>query len=247
MIDFPKTAEDIPTVTDLWAENCDYARAEERARMAAEDIAKLLFVDKTRLLNAVAVMQASIIYRAVAACDMYFEWQKKANESGDRSYIRPRIRVDKRYGTVEMSWVRRLSKSSPTKPGDHFDSRESIGRGKQFRIMTDKGSQTVFIWYSRLKTLKSGDYGVSIFKNEPAIIQKLGPIVESKLSLLRKEQKALNEIKRHIRTINGAQNDSFTDKVQEELMKWTEGKPLTALYSVISMDQDSDQGEFNAA
>ncbi len=246
MIEFPKTATDIPAVTELWTEHCDYAQSEERAKLAAEDVAKLLFVDKTRLLNAVTVMQASIIFRAVAACDMYFDWQKKANESGDRSYIRPRIRVDKRYGTVEMSWVRRLSKSSPTKPGDHFDSRGSIGRGKKFRIMTDKGSQTVFIWYSRLKTLKSGDYGSSIFKTEPAIIQKLGPIVEKKLSLLRKEQKALNEIKRLIRTINGAQNESFTDKVHEELIKWTGGKPLEALYFVKSLTEDVDQGEFNA-
>ena len=70
---FPREPEDIEPVSTLWEDNCSFTTEDGAAELTQVRIARTLYVDKLRMLNALAVMQASIACRAVRTCDMYFE------------------------------------------------------------------------------------------------------------------------------------------------------------------------------
>ena len=74
-------------------------------------------------------------------------------------------------------------------------------------------------------------YSNSIFEKEPIWVQKLGPEIEDRFELLRKEQKTLTAMKRLIGTLDSLQAKQFDERVMAELQAWNEGQPLKALYS----------------
>lgn len=226
-INLPKSLSEVPVSTSLW----DQIEADEKVphvkQVTDTELAQSLFVDKTRLLNAIALMQASIYYRAIRACEMYFEWMHKRKGTETQTYLRPRVRLDSRYMTVEMAWVRRLSKMKPAKSTDKIDPKSKIGR--TFQLQTDKGLMTVFTWYEYLKKRAKDRYPESIFKDQPEWVKKLGHDIEDNFELLRKEQKLLNDLKRIVMTIHRLEEKSFTDQVKEELAKWG-GDKLQSLY-----------------
>ena len=102
---FPREPEDIEPISTLWEDNCSFTTEDGAAELTQDQIAQTLYVDKLRMLNALAVMQASIACRAVRTCDMYFDWMKKRRGTDKETYLRPRVRIDSRYFTVEMAWV----------------------------------------------------------------------------------------------------------------------------------------------
>ena len=77
---FPREPEDIEPVSTLWEDNCSFTTEDGAAELTQDRIARTLYVDKLRMLNALAVMQASIACRAVRTCDMYFDWMKKRRD-----------------------------------------------------------------------------------------------------------------------------------------------------------------------
>ena len=126
---FPREPEDIEPVSTLWEDNCSFTTEDGAAELTQDQIARTLYVDKLRMLNALAVMQASIACRAVRTCDMYFDWMKKRRGTDKETYLRPRVRIDSRYFTVEMAWVRRLSKSKPSSQNARSQTNDSkVGR-----------------------------------------------------------------------------------------------------------------------
>lgn len=68
-------------------------------------------------------------------------------------------------------------------------------------------------------------------EKEPIWVQKLGPEIEDRFELLRKEQKTLTAMKRLIGTLDSLQAKQFDERVMAELQAWNEGQPLKALYS----------------
>lgn len=233
MKDFPEFPEDIPSITEEWERLCSFDKNAEIENFTKESIAKALYIDKVRVLDALAVMQASIVFRAVRACDIYFEWFKKRRGTDKESFVRPRIRIDKRYSTVEMAWVRRMSKSKPHK--EKTDSHAGDGaiknRGLEFTIQTQNGQLDVFCWYVYIKRGKKSRYSDSIFAKEPSWVLKLGPQVEDQFELLRKEQETITAMRRMIGTIDSLQMKQFNESVQEQLNLWTGNRPLKTLYN----------------
>lgn len=233
MKDFPEIPEDIPSITEEWESLCSFDKDARIESFSKEDVAKALYLDKIRVLDALAVMQASIVFRAVRACDTYFDWFKKRQGTDKESFIRPRIRIDKRYSTVEMAWVRRMSKSKPHKEKtDSHTGNESIkNRGLEFTIQTQNGQLDVFCWYVYIKRGKKSRYSDSIFAKEPSWVLKLGPQVEDQFELLRKEQETITAMRRMIGTIDSLQMKQFNESVQEQLNLWTGNRPLKTLYN----------------
>lgn len=223
----PKTPREVPSVTTVWKELATFDQEDGFEDLDDEEIARTLFIDKTRLLDAVSVIQASIAYRAVRACRIYFDWMKKRSGTDKMTYLRPRVRIDSRYQTVEMSWVRRLSKTSIAKPGDK-PSKGNVGRS--FQIKTDKGTLTVFTWYEYLKKGQKDRYSNQIFKDEPAWVQKLGSEIEDAFEALRKEQKTLTAIRRSISGLDQIQRGRFSETTLKDLQEWA-GHSLQSLYA----------------
>lgn len=235
----PKTPEDIPAVTLLWEEFSGVVPESSGEPLSEEEVAKALFIDKTRLVTALAVMQASVACRAVRACDVYFDWMKKRAGTDKQTYLRPRIRIDSRYQTVEMSWVRRLSKSHVTRRGESVNEKGKVGRA--FFVNTNQGSVTVFSWYDYLKRGTKDRYSDSIFSKEPAWVQQLGRQVEDRFELLRKEQKIITSIKRLIGTLNQIQTRQFNDRVNQLLIEWG-AREIKSLYQPeISLTANADE------
>lgn len=227
---FPRESEDIEPISTLWEDNCSFTTEDGAAELTQDQIAQTLYVDKLRMLNALAVMQASIACRAVRTCDMYFDWMKKRRGTDKETYLRPRVRIDSRYFTVEMAWVRRLSKSKPSSQNAKSQINDSkVGRA--FTIKTESGMLDVFAWYKYIKKGVKERYSNSIFEKEPIWVQKLGPEIEDRFELLRKEQKTLTAMKRLIGTLDSLQAKQFDERVMAELQAWNEGQPLKALYS----------------
>lgn len=232
-----ETPSDIPLISELWETVANFDSTDTSSSVTEADIAKTLFLDKTRLMNALAVMQISIAARAIRACEVYFDWMRKRQGTDKQTYLRPRIRVDGRYNTVEMSWVRRLSKTQPYKPGDKVDNPKL---GKMFRLNTQSGPITVFTWYSYLKKGAGDRYSDSIFKDEPAWVQKLGSELEDQFELLRKEQKHLSSIRRSLGIIHRTQTKAFGEAITDELSK-SNMTELKCLYEP-KINSDSAKG-----
>lgn len=228
---FPEKPDQIPVITDVWERLATFEKTQEIEQFSDVDVAKTLLVDKLRVLNALAVMQASIVYRAIRACDLYFKMIERTKSTENRTFVRPRIRLDKKYSTVEMAWVRRLYKEKPANGTDAIKKASGESKGRAFHIQTEKGTMEIFTWYSYLRKGTRDRYSKSIFKNEPVWAQKLGIEVEDKFELLRKEQKALSSIRRLIVSIDGLQMKQFNQMVQNELNEWSEGYSLKTLYN----------------
>lgn len=239
---FPAKPEEIPQISSAWEELSTFQKVQEAANFTELEIAKTLFVDKIRVLNALAVIQVSIVYRAVRACDLYFRMMERTKSTDSQTYIRPRVRFNKKYSTVEMAWVRRLSKSKPSNPDMPFKKSDNEKIGRSFSIRTEDGVLDVLAWYQYIKKGDKDRYPDSIFKKEPAWAQKLGSEVEDKFELLRKEQKTLSYIRRLISSIDGLQMKHFNEMIQAELDKWTEGHPLKSQYNPnINLDGSSEE------
>ena len=73
MQSFPEHPSEIPSTNEVWEQLATYQAESEEERISEADLAATLYLDKLRLLNAVAIIQASIVYRAVRACDLFFK------------------------------------------------------------------------------------------------------------------------------------------------------------------------------
>ena len=239
---FPENADEIPAINDVWERLATYEKTQEIDQFSEADIAKTLHVDKLRVLNALAVMQASIVFRAIRACDLFFKMADRTKSTENQTYLRPRVRIDKKYSTVEMAWVRRLSKSTPGSTYNPPAKSNGKTKGRAFSIQTEKGPVDVFTWYSYIRKGDKDRYRDSIFKKEPLWAQKLGREVEDTFELLRKEQKALSSMRRMIASIDGLQLKQFNEMVQLELKEWSEDRPLKTLYNPnINLDASSEE------
>lgn len=239
MQSFPEHPSEIPSTNEVWEQLAIYQAESEEERISEADLAATLYLDKLRLLNAVAIIQASIVYRAVRACDLFFEWKKRQNGTKERTYLRPRVRVNKEYSTVEMVWVRAVSKSTPAGFGQSESNGDSYGR--TFEVKRDDGAVKVHSWYQHLKKGASDRYSDAIFKNEPLWARKLGSDIEDTFEQLRKEQKTLTVIRRAIGSLDACQTKQFSERVQMELKEWTEDRPLKSIYNPsINLKADSD-------
>ncbi|WP_443743359.1 conjugative transfer protein MobI(A/C) [Sutterella sp.] len=215
----PQTFDDLRPDPAFWEVDLPSGEdSPEEASREEEDVAKQLFIDKSRLLTDISLLQSSIAYRAVRAAQKYFDWMKRKKGTDKQTYLRPAIRFNSQYGTVELLWVRRFSRLRPTKSTDSFNPESK--RGRTFQIKTDQGSMTVFAWYDYLKKGTKDRYSDVIFKKEPAWVQKLGPELEDIFEQLRKEQKHLSAMRRSLGVINDLQLRQFSEHVIKELESW---------------------------
>lgn len=224
-----ETIDDLPAKSELWERLIAEGLMREEGENAPseEDLAWTLYIDKMRVIQALAVMQVGVICRAYLCCQKYFDWMKRKNDTDSKTYLRPRVRIDERYKTVEMAWVRRMSKSWPSKPGEQFKAQGKIGR--TFQIKTDNGPMTVFIWYDYIKRGVKDRYSNIIFKHEPAWAQKIGIEVEDQFERLRKEQKMIGKIRQSLLIEHRHQIGLYSEKVQDMLDE-LEAIPLKSLY-----------------
>ncbi len=203
------------TVNTTWAEQAHFNNDQICALFTEAEMAQALEQDSSSMLEILASMEASIVFRAVRICSIFFEFEKenrKDKEHFQASFIRPRLRFDTRSNTLEMTWVRRVATQEV--------QTEATGKnryGKTYVIKTDKGLINLRVRYEHIKKGKTDRYPESTFKNQPEWVQIACSKIESIFCLLRKEQDNIQKIKHAVFKIHAIQSKQLSEKTLEKL------------------------------
>ena len=127
---------------------CNFDLQEERKGHTEFELAKLLQQSRQRILNDFAVMQASIVFRAVKAGDKYMAMYKESNGTDEKCSLRPKLKIDANYSTLEMAWVRRIDRVKPAKASTQPVASAHFRR---YKIETANGELTVSHHYEYIK------------------------------------------------------------------------------------------------
>lgn len=210
--DHPQTNDFLSLLTQ-----CNFNLHEERKATTELEVARKIQQCHHRFLNDIAVMQASIVFRAVKAGDKYMSMYKDSNGSDEKCSIRPKLKIDQKYRTLEMSWVRRVDRIKPTSSSTQPVATAHFRRHK---VETAHGSLMASHHYEYIKKGLGDRYSNLIFRGQPLWAQKLGADLEDKFSLLRKEQKKLSALRKSLKGLKIHQEKWFTDQVKKQLDEW---------------------------
>ena len=205
---------------------CNFNLLEERKATTELDVARQIQQCHQRFLNDIAVMQASIVFRAVKAGDKYMSMYKDSNGSDEKCFIRPKLKIDQKYHTLEMAWVRRIDRVKPTSSSTQPVTSAHFRRHK---VETANGSLMISHHYEYIKKGLGDRYSNLIFRDQPLWAQKLGADLEDKFSLLRKEQKKLSVLRKSLKGLKIHQEKWFTDQVKKQLDEWLNSEQLEIL------------------
>lgn len=203
------------TVNTTWAEQARFNNDQICTLFTEAEMAQALEQDSSSMLEILASMEASIVFRAVRICSIFFEFEKenrKDKEHFQASFIRPRVRFDTRSNTLEMAWVRRVATQEV--------QTETSGKnryGKTYAIKTDKGLINLRVKYEYIKKGKADRYPESTFKNQPEWVQIACSKIESIFYLLRQEQENIQKIKRAVFKIHAIQSKQLSEKTLAKL------------------------------
>ena len=196
---------------------CNFNLHDERKATSDLEVAQQIQLCHHRFSNEIAIMQASIVFRAVKAGDKYMSMYKNSNGSDERCSIRPKLKIDTKYQTLEMSWVRRVDRIKPTSSSTQPVATAHFRRHK---VETAHGSLMASHHYEYIKKGLGDRYSNLIFRGQPLWAQKLGADLEDKFSLLRKEQKKLSALRKSLKGLKIHQEKWFTDQVKKQLDEW---------------------------
>lgn len=202
--------------------------------LAPDEVLRHLHEDKSALMGHLLRMQASIAYRAIAACDEFLRFEKEKRGGDAETFLRPRVMIDQRFMTVSMGWSIRLSKTTTSSGKERTTEK---GTGKWFTINTKEGKKDVFMWYKYLKKGPTFRYPSSTFKKAPPWAQMLANEIEDVFEGLRKEQSLINEIKRKLMSIHKLQEKQYNNWMLEEYR--TIGVDTSA-YASLAQDADNN-------
>ncbi|MGN1150357.1 MAG: chloride channel protein, partial [Sutterella sp.] len=176
-------------------------------------IAGLVFTDRLRILNAIAVAQASIYFRAVKACDSFRRWFEKynvypqsRNQLKEASRLQPGITRKKETGTFELRWYRRKFSFNAEKEDGEFG--DVKGRYYYF-VRTPVGRMRVRVSMEYLKRGTELRYPPSTFRNEPEWAVQAELDLENTFAFLRNEQKRLSLIRAQLGYMKADQKKYF--------------------------------------
>ncbi len=128
-------------------------------------MAQALEQDSASMLEILASMEASIVFRAVRICSIFFDFEQEHRQDKENfqpSFIRPRLRVDTRSNALEMTWVRRVATREV--------QTETSGKnryGKTYANKSDKGLINLRVKYEYIKKGKLTDI--------PNLLSKINP------------------------------------------------------------------------
>ena len=202
---------------------CNFDLQEERKGHTEFELAKLLQQSRQRILNDFAVMQASIVFRAVKAGDKYMAMYKESNGTDEKCSLRPKLKIDANYSTLEMAWVRRIDRVKPAKASTQPVASAHFRR---YKIETANGVLTVSHHYEYIKKGLEDRYSNRIFRDQPLWAQKLGAALEDKFSLLRQEQKKLSALRKALKGLHLFQGRWFNDQVKKQVNEWLDHEQL---------------------
>ncbi len=202
---------------------CNFDLQEERKGHTEFELAKLLQQSRQRILNDFAVMQASIVFRAVKAGDKYMAMYKESNGTDEKCSLRPKLKIDANYSTLEMAWVRRIDRVKPAKASTQPVASAHFRR---YKIETANGELTVSHHYEYIKKGLEDRYSNRIFRDQPLWAQKLGAALEDKFSLLRQEQKKLSALRKALKGLHLFQGRWFNDQVKKQVNEWLDHEQL---------------------
>lgn len=203
------------TINTIWEEQAHFHNDKILSVLSEKEMAHALDEDATSMLEILANMEASIVFRAVRICSIFFEFEKDNKKDKDNkqvSFIRPRLRFDLRRNTLEMSWVRRVAKQRV-----YDENSQKKYFGKIYTLKTENGPIALEVYYEYIKRGKSDRYPDSIFKNQPEWVQIAGSKIESTFCLLRKEQENIQKIKQAVFKIHAIQSKQLSEKTLEKM------------------------------
>lgn len=211
--DLPADPLKVPILTEEWTALCGFEKTEERKAVSGDDIAGLVFTDRLRILNAIAVAQASIYFRAVKACDSFRRWFEKynvypqsRNQLKEASRLQPGITRKKETGTFELRWYRRKFSFNAEKEDGEFG--DVKGRYYYF-VRTPVGRMRVRVSMEYLKRGTELRYPPSTFRNEPEWAVQAELDLENTFACLRNEQKRLSLIRAQLGYMKADQKKYF--------------------------------------
>lgn len=202
---------------------CHFNLQDERKSISDFEIGMTLHQCRQRIFNDLAVMQASVIFRAAKTADKFMVMYKDAVSTDERCSVRPKLKLDAKYCTLEMAWVRRIDRAKPAKASTQP---VAAAHFRRHLVQTANGILAVSHYYEYLKKGLDDRYSNRIFRDQPLWAQKLGASIEDRFALLRQEQKKLSALRKNLKSLELFQDKWFSDQVKEHLKQWLSDNEL---------------------
>ena len=162
----------------------------------------LLEVDAVSNLDELNVFKGRHLGKKSALTGFY-QMMRSTMYSGDRTRLCPRVRFDPRYKTPSFSWERIEQHVLPGDTG-HKPKKEK-GKGRSYMAFVRmkgaarKEKAKVVLTSRHLKiNRKTHALSAAAFEGEPEWARVAGELIERKLSVLRRQNRALSNISRAV-------------------------------------------------
>lgn len=175
----------------------------DRDRISEKEIADVVREEIEGIQMSLKRIRVAYFLLGMKVTDPFYQMMRSTMYSGDRTHLCPRVRFDPRYQTPSFSWERIEQHVLPGHTG-HKPKKEK-GKGRSYMAFVRmkgaarKEKAKVVLTSRHLKiNPKTHSLSAAAFEGEPEWAKVAGELIETKLSVLRRQNRALSNISRAV-------------------------------------------------
>lgn len=175
----------------------------DRDRISEKEIADVVRQEIEGIQTSLQRIRVAYFLLGMKVTDPFYQMMRSTMYSADRTHLCPRVRFDPRYQTPSFSWERIEQHVLPGHTR-HKPKKEK-GKGRSYMAFVRmkgaarKEKAKVVLTSRHLKiNRKTHSLSAAAFEGEPEWAKVAGELIETKLSVLRRQNRALSNISRAV-------------------------------------------------